>query len=50
MKFDPQTGQNEEGTPIIVQLQDGVYTTVWPFDFAVKDVVYPIPEWSRRAA
>ncbi|MDQ3810573.1 MAG: ABC transporter substrate-binding protein [Chloroflexota bacterium] len=49
VKFDPQTGQNEEGTPIIVQLQDAAYNTVWPFEFAAREVVYPIPEWSRRA-
>jgi branched-chain amino acid transport system substrate-binding protein len=50
VRFDPQTGQNEQGTPIIVQLRDGAYTTVWPFDVAAKEFLYPIPEWSKRAA
>ena len=49
VKFDPATGQNELGTPIIVQMQDGQYWTVWPFDFAARDFIYPIPRWSERS-
>jgi branched-chain amino acid transport system substrate-binding protein len=48
VKFDPNTGQNDLGTPIIVQMQGGTYTTVWPFDAATKDVIFPIPDWSKR--
>ena len=33
---------------IIVQLQGGRYWTVWPFDVAARDVIYPIPRWSER--
>jgi branched-chain amino acid transport system substrate-binding protein len=49
VKFDPNTGQNDLGTPIIVQMQDGSYNTVWPFDVAAKEVIFPVPEWSTRS-
>ncbi len=39
VKFDA-TGQNTEGTPVIQQVTNGVYHTVWPFDVAVQDVVW----------
>jgi branched-chain amino acid transport system substrate-binding protein len=42
------TGQNKHGAGIIVQVQDGKYVTVWPFDLASKDVVWPLPAWDKR--
>jgi branched-chain amino acid transport system substrate-binding protein len=33
---------------IIMQLQGGKYYTVWPFDSATRDVIYPIPAWKDR--
>lgn len=47
IKFDA-SGQNSLGSGIIVQVQDGQYVTVWPFDVATKDIVYPMPAWDRR--
>jgi branched-chain amino acid transport system substrate-binding protein len=47
IKFDA-TGQNTLGSGIIVQVQDGKYVTVWPFDLASKDVVWPMPKWDQR--
>lgn len=47
IKFDA-TGQNTLGTGIIVQVQDGKYVTVWPFDMASKDVIWPMPTWEQR--
>ena len=47
VKFDA-TGQNTLGTGIIVQVQDGKYVTVWPFDMASKDVIWPMPKWEQR--
>jgi branched-chain amino acid transport system substrate-binding protein len=47
VKFD-ETGQNTGVRAIIVQLQGGRYWTVWPFDVAARDVIYPIPRWSER--
>lgn len=47
IRFDA-SGQNEKGAGIIVQVQDGKYVTVWPFQLASKDVVWPMPDWSKR--
>jgi branched-chain amino acid transport system substrate-binding protein len=47
IRFDA-TGQNTLGSGIIVQVQDGQYVTVWPFDMASKDVVWPMPKWDQR--
>jgi branched-chain amino acid transport system substrate-binding protein len=41
------TGQNDGGAGIIEQVQDGKYETVWPFDVAVRPVVWPMPAWKR---
>jgi branched-chain amino acid transport system substrate-binding protein len=41
VKFDA-TGQNTEGTPVIQQIKDGVYHTVWPFDLAAAEVVWNV--------
>ena len=47
VKFD-ETGQNIYVKAIIMQLQGGKYYTVWPFDSATRDVIYPIPAWKDR--
>jgi branched-chain amino acid transport system substrate-binding protein len=47
VKFD-ETGQNTQGAGILVQVRDGKYSTVWPFDLASKDVVWPMPKWDAR--
>jgi branched-chain amino acid transport system substrate-binding protein len=47
IQFDA-TGQNTKGAGIIVQVQDGKYVTVWPFDLASRDVVWPMPGWDKR--
>lgn len=47
VKFD-QTGQNTGVKGIILQLQGGKYHTVYPFDVATRDVIYPIPQWKDR--
>jgi branched-chain amino acid transport system substrate-binding protein len=47
IQFDA-TGQNMKGAGIIVQVQDGKYATVWPFDLASKDVIWPMPAWDKR--
>jgi branched-chain amino acid transport system substrate-binding protein len=41
VKFDA-TGQNTEGNPVIQQVFDGSYKTVWPFDLAVIPMVWNI--------
>jgi branched-chain amino acid transport system substrate-binding protein len=46
-KFD-ETGQNPEAHSMVSQIINGKLTTVWPFDYAEKDFVYPIPPWEKR--
>jgi len=41
-------GQNILATASLVQVQDQEYYTIWPFEFATKDVVFPIPGWQDR--
>jgi branched-chain amino acid transport system substrate-binding protein len=48
VKFDSSTGQNILGRGIIVQVQDGQYWTVWPWDLASKPVIWPMPAWRSR--
>ena len=47
IKFDDK-GQNIYGSGILVQIIDGKYHTVWPFDLATQDVVWPMPKWDQR--
>jgi branched-chain amino acid transport system substrate-binding protein len=47
VKFDPQTHQNIYATGILVQIQGEQYHTVWPFDMASKDVIWPFPGWKK---
>ena len=47
VKFDA-TGQNTLGRGILVQIIDGKYNTVWPFNMASKDVVWPMPKGDQR--
>ena len=48
VSFDPGTGQNVLGKGIIVQVQDGEYLTVWPWELAAGEVIWPMPAWSER--
>ncbi len=48
VKFDPKTHQNILGSGIIVQIQDGQYVTVWPWESASKPIIWPMPKWSER--
>lgn len=48
VKFDPQTNQNMYATGTLVQILNEQYVTVWPFDSAAKDVVWPFPAWKSR--
>ncbi len=47
VRFD-ETGQNTGVRGIILQLQGGQYHTVYPFEVATRDVIYPIPAWKDR--
>jgi branched-chain amino acid transport system substrate-binding protein len=41
VKFD-STGQNSEATPVIQQIKDGAYHTIYPFDLAVQAPVWNV--------
>ncbi len=47
VKFD-ETGQNTLGQGILVQIIGGQYKTVWPFELASQDIVWPMPKWGDR--
>ena len=42
-------GQNELVRGILMQVQNGKYCTVYPFDLASCELVYPAPTWSEKA-
>ena len=48
IKFDPQTHQNIYAQGTLVQVFNQVYVTIWPFDSAAKEVVWPFPAWKSR--
>jgi len=45
--FD-KNGQNTYATGVMVQLLDGQYKVVWPFDLAETKIVWPVPSWDAR--
>jgi branched-chain amino acid transport system substrate-binding protein len=47
VKYD-NTGQNIYGNPLFLQILDGKYEVVYPFEIATKKVVWPAPKWSER--
>lgn len=47
IKFDA-SGQNTLGQGILVQVVDGKYNTVWPFNMASREVIWPMPKWDQR--
>lgn len=47
VKFD-QSGQNTLGRGILVQIVGGAYHTVYPFNLATQDVIWPMPKWDQR--
>lgn len=49
VKFD-ENGQNVLGRGILVQIVDGKYNTVWPFNMASREVTWPMPKWDQRKA
>ena len=46
--FNPQTHQNDQATGILVQIQNEQYVTVWPFDSAAAEVVWPLRPWNQK--
>lgn len=48
VSFDPKTGQNELGTPLITQWRGGALKIAWPFELASGELLYPLPKWADR--
>jgi branched-chain amino acid transport system substrate-binding protein len=48
VKFDQETHQNTLGKGIICQIIDQEYYTVWPWDLATNEVIWPMPKWEQR--
>ena len=42
-------GQNQLVRGILMQVQKGQYCTVYPFDLASCELVYPMPTWDEKA-
>jgi branched-chain amino acid transport system substrate-binding protein len=47
VKFDPKTHQNVLGQGILVQVQDGKYQVVYPFNLAAAEVRWPLAPWGK---
>jgi len=47
VKFD-EKGQNTGVRAILQQVQKGQYATIYPFELAAADVVYPLAPWKDR--
>jgi branched-chain amino acid transport system substrate-binding protein len=47
ISFD-DTGQNELASGVILQYIEGGYKLIWPFEDSTADVVWPLPEFSKR--
>jgi len=48
VQFDEKTHQNVHARGILVQIQNGQYVSVWPFESAAKDVVWPLRAWGSK--
>jgi branched-chain amino acid transport system substrate-binding protein len=47
VRFD-EKGQNSGIRAILQQIQKGAYATIWPFDLAAADVIYPLPGFKEK--
>ncbi|MDX1486848.1 MAG: ABC transporter substrate-binding protein [Acidiferrobacterales bacterium] len=48
IKFGPN-GQNMLVRGILMQVQNGKYCTIYPFELAACELVYPMPSWKEKA-
>src|SRR6266542_2014166 len=47
VRFD-EKGQNTGIRAILQQIQKGAYATIWPFDLAAAEVMYPLPGYKEK--
>jgi len=48
IRFDPKSHQNIYARGTLVQIQHEKYVTVWPFESAAAEVIWPFPPWKGR--
>jgi len=48
VRFDEKTHRNILGRGIICQIIEQEYYTVWPWNMATKELVWPLPVWTER--
>ena len=47
VKFGPD-GQNAAVRGVLMQVQNGKYCTVYPYELAACELVYPMPSWDQK--
>ncbi|MEE8532715.1 MAG: ABC transporter substrate-binding protein [Alphaproteobacteria bacterium] len=47
IRFGPD-GQNTGVGAILIQIQDGEFWSIYPFEVAAREVIYPFPRWADR--
>jgi len=48
VRFDQETHQNTLAKGIICQIIDQKYCTVWPWNLATREIIWPMPTWGER--
>jgi len=48
VRFDPETHQNTLAKGVICQILEQEYYTVWPWNSATREPVWPTPTWDKR--
>lgn len=48
VQFNEETHQNELGSNLLLQIIDGEYRLVWPFDLAAEEIEWPMPSFEER--
>ncbi len=47
IQFGPD-GQNNGVSTVLIQVQDGKYYSIYPFEVAARDVIFPFAKWGDR--
>jgi len=48
VRFDPETHQNTLAKGVICQILEQEYCTVWPWNSATREPIWPMPTWDKR--
>jgi len=48
VRFDQETHENTLAKGIICQTIDQKYYTVWPWNLATREIIWPMPAWEER--